>query len=49
MLPLEHSAICDLHYLRQVLLYNQESIYIFAYKCLRRGVGKVYYPNVDCV
>ena len=34
--------------LRQVLLYNQQSIYIYAYKCLCQCVGKVYYPNVNC-
>ena len=33
--------------LRQGLLYNQQSIYIYAYKCLCRCVGKVYYPNVN--
>ena len=33
--------------LRQVLLYNQQSIYIYAYKCLCQCVGKVYYPNVN--
>ena len=32
------------------LLYNQQSIYIYAYKCLCQCVGKVYYyPNVNCV
>ena len=35
--------------LRQVWLYNQQSIYIYAYKCLCQCVGKVYYPNVNCV
>ena len=34
--------------LRQVLLYNQQSIYIFAYKGLCQCVGKVYYPIVNC-
>ena len=34
--------------LRQVLQYNQQSIYIYAYKCLCQCVGKVYYPNVNC-
>ena len=34
--------------LRQVLMYNQQSIYIYAYKCLCQCVGKVYYPNVNC-
>ena len=34
--------------LRKVLLYNQQSIYIYAYKCLCQCVGKVYYPNVNC-
>ena len=34
--------------LRQVLLYNKQSIYIYAYKCLSQCVGKVYYPNVNC-
>ena len=34
--------------LRQVLLYNQQSIYIYAYKCLCQCVGKVFYPNVNC-
>ena len=36
--------------LKQVLLryrYNQQSIYIYAYKCLCQCVGKVYNPNVD--
>ena len=33
-------------HLRQILLYNQQSIYIYAYKCLCQCVGKVYYPNV---
>ena len=33
--------------LRQVLLYNQQSIYIYAYKCLCQCVGKVYNPNVN--
>ena len=32
--------------LRQVLLYNQKSIYIYAYQCLCQSVGKVYYPLV---
>ena len=27
-------------------VYNQQSIYIYAYKCLCQCVGKVYYPNV---
>ena len=31
--------------LRQVLLYNQQSIYIYAYKC--QCVGKVYNSNVN--
>ena len=35
--------------LRQVLLYTQQAIYIYAYKCLCQCVGKVYYPNVICV
>ena len=30
-------------------LINYESIYIYAYKCLCQCVGKVYYPNVNCV
>ena len=34
--------------LRQVLLYNQKSIYIYAYKCLCQCVGKVYNPNINC-
>ena len=33
--------------LRQSLLYNQQSIYIYAYKCLCQCVGKVYYQNVN--
>ena len=33
---------------RQVLLYKQQSIYIYAYKCLGQCVGKVYIPNVNC-
>ena len=28
--------------LRQVLLYNQQSVYIYAYKCLCQCMGKVY-------
>ena len=60
MLPLEHYyailLTCIKQYfvfflsggLRQILLYNQQSIYIYAYKCLCQCVGKVYYPNVDC-
>ena len=31
--------------LRQILLYNQQSIYIYAYKCLCHCVGKVYNPK----
>ena len=34
--------------LRQVLLYNQQSIYIYACKCLSHCVGKVYYQIVNC-
>ena len=34
--------------LRQVLLSTQQSIYMYAYKCLCQCVGKVYYPNVNC-
>ena len=34
--------------LRQVLLYNQQSIYKYAYKCLYQCVRKVYNPNVNC-
>ena len=60
MLPLEHPAIlltCIKRQLvfflsgrlRQVLLYNQQSINIYAYRCLCQCVGKVYYPNVNCV
>ena len=33
---------------RQVLMYNQQSIYIYEYKCLCQCVGKVYNPNVNC-
>ena len=35
-------------HLRKVLLYNQQSIYIYAYRCLCQCVGKVNYPNVNC-
>ena len=34
--------------LRQILLYNQQSIFKYAYKCLCQCVVKVYYPNVNC-
>ena len=34
--------------LRQILLHNQQSIYIYAYRCLCPCVGRVYYPNVNC-
>ena len=34
--------------LRQILLYDQQSIYIYAYKCMCQCVAKVYYPNVHC-
>ena len=47
MLPLEHSAILLICIKRQlvflncvVLLYNQQSIYIYAYTCLCQCVGK---------
>ena len=33
--------------LRQVLLYNQQWVYIYAYKCLCQCVVKVYYQNVN--
>ena len=33
---------------RQFLLYDQQSIYIYAYKCLCQCVGKVYNLNVNC-
>ena len=33
---------------RQFLLYDQQSIYIYAYKCLCQCVGKVYNLNVKC-
>ena len=33
--------------LRLVLLYNQQSIYIYAYKCLCQCEGKAYYPNAQ--
>ena len=34
--------------LRQVSLFNQQSIYIYAYKSLCQCVGKVYFLNVNC-
>ena len=34
--------------LRLFLLYNHQSIYIYAYKCLCQCVGKVYNPIVNC-
>ena len=38
--------------LRQVLLYNQQSLYIiftyYMHKSACQCVGKVYYPNVNC-
>ena len=61
MLPLEHSAIlltCIKQKLvffflsgrlRQVLLYNKESIYIICIQVsVNQCAGKVYYPNVNC-
>ena len=33
--------------LRQGLLYNQQSIYIYAYKCLCQCVDKVYFSIVN--
>ena len=33
--------------LRQVLLFIQHSIYIYAFKCLCQCVGKVYNPSVN--
>ena len=48
-----HKAIIGLLFLsgclKQVLLYNQQSIYIYAYKCLCQCVVKVYYPNSNFV
>ena len=35
-------------HLRQVLLYNKQSIYINAYKCLCQCVSKVCYPTLNC-